>query len=138
MQPALHIHQAPGVRKFLSLSQVERDALRLVVGDMPFGVHRFTNQRSSYFTFLREPIDRVVSAYYHVKRTTEHPMHHRVAAGMSLPQFMQEAEDNRQTRQLGGYDFAEILTRPKYWWARIPLRGVNREHLAVAKETLQL
>jgi hypothetical protein len=136
LQPALHIHQAPGVRKFLSFSQVERDSLRLVAGHMPYGIHRFTNQRFSYFTFLREPIDRVVPAYYYVKRTTEHPMRHRVAAGISLLQYMQEAEDNRQTRQLGRYDFAEILSRQKYWWARIPLRGVNREHLAVAKETL--
>jgi hypothetical protein len=136
LQPALHIHQAPGVRKFLSLSQVERDSPRLVAGHMPYGIHRFTNQRFSYFTFLREPIDRVVPAYYYVKRTTEHPMRHRVAAGISLLQYMQEAEDNRQTRQLGRYDFAEILSRQKYWWARIPLRGVNREHLAVAKETL--
>ena len=111
--------------------------LRLVAGHMPYGVYRFSNQRVSYFTFLREPIDRVVSAYYYVKRTTEHPMHHRVAAGMSLLQYIQVAEDNRQTRQLGRYDFAEILTLQKYWWARIPLRGINREHLAVAKETLR-
>ena len=51
LQPALHIHQAPGVRKFLSLSQVERDFLRLVAGHMPYGIYRFTNQRFSYFTF---------------------------------------------------------------------------------------
>ena len=48
------------------LSETERKGLKLVKGHMPFGVHTLLPGRSRYLTFLRHPIDRIISNYYFI------------------------------------------------------------------------
>jgi hypothetical protein len=126
------------LRRFLALPQHERDMLQLAYGHMPYGLHRFVKQRCHYVVFLRHPVDRVISAYYFVKRMPEHPLHNRLKDGMTLGQFACLNENNNvQTRWLCRYDIIGILEPAKLtpWWN---YREVLTEfHFQQAKECLQ-
>jgi hypothetical protein len=39
--------------------------LRAVIGHFSYGIHESINKECQYFTFIRNPIDRVLSLYYH-------------------------------------------------------------------------
>ena len=46
---------------------LERYDVRAVVGHFSFGVHRLARRSATYMTFLRDPIDRITSLYFHLK-----------------------------------------------------------------------
>ncbi|WP_420629573.1 sulfotransferase family 2 domain-containing protein [Candidatus Leptofilum sp.] len=92
---------------FRQLKQTQFANIRLLKGHMDYGLHEFLPQPAVYFTFLREPIERVISYYAFIQRTPQHP-HHQAANELSLYEFANQQIDplmaNGQTRQLtGGY-----------------------------------
>ncbi|WP_420645717.1 sulfotransferase family 2 domain-containing protein [Candidatus Leptofilum sp.] len=99
---------------FIKLSQSEYAKIRLLKGHMNYRLHSFLPQPATYFTFLREPIERVISYYYFIRRTPRH-LHHQAANALSLYEFASQQIDplmaNGQTRQLAGgypkYDFGD-------------------------------
>jgi hypothetical protein len=48
--------------------------IRYLQGHIMYGAHRMLPQECSYITTLREPIDRVISHYYFIKRNTSHAL----------------------------------------------------------------
>lgn len=50
--------------EFFSLSAIQRNKLRLLHGHMPYGFHEKLESPVHYVTFLRNPIERVISFYY--------------------------------------------------------------------------
>lgn len=99
---------------FTGLSQSMRAKIHLLKGHMDYGLHEFLPQPATYFTFLRDPIERAISYYYFIQRTPQHP-HHQAANELSLYEFLEQKVDrlmaNGQTRQLAGgyphYEFGE-------------------------------
>lgn len=96
-----------GVRELNKLPPDQRSAVQLLRGHCAFGAHRFLTEPSSYFTVLRNPIDRVVSHYYYVLRTPTHEDHARlIEKKYTLVQYIQSGEvsmfDNGQTGMLAG------------------------------------
>ena len=88
-----------------SIPLERRRDLRLLYGHLPYGVHEHIPRRCSYVTIVREPVERVISAYKYVLKTPHHRDHNRVIKeGMSLEGFVQnfwvDARISRQTRQL--------------------------------------
>ncbi len=74
---------------------------------IPFGVHQHIPSPSTYITVLREPVNRLVSHYYHVSRTKDHYLHELVTSRrMSLHDYVTSGIstelDNDQTRMLAG------------------------------------
>jgi hypothetical protein len=47
--------------------------LDLVTGHFPYGVHEALPRRARYVTFVRDPVERVVSLYHYLR---SHPTHH--------------------------------------------------------------
>lgn len=45
---------------------------------MPFGIHRYLSQQADYIAMVRNPVDRVISEYYYIIRTPNHPAYHAV------------------------------------------------------------
>lgn len=90
-------------------SKLRNRSLRVVVGHFPFGMHEFISRSCAYVSFLRDPIDRVISLYYHILRYGHEPLHDRlIAEKVGLDDFVsniscREAE-NDQTRRLAGLD----------------------------------
>lgn len=61
------INRTKETRDFLNLPQKEKDKIRVLVGHFPFGLHEQLKGEFQYVTFMRDPIDRAISAYYYNK-----------------------------------------------------------------------
>ncbi|WP_216828248.1 sulfotransferase family 2 domain-containing protein [Alkalihalobacterium elongatum] len=85
-----------------------KEKLEVVRGHFPFGVHKYLPQKNfTYITFLRDPIERVISAYYYMKSNPIHPYYYKMNQ-TSLYEFVSEkafhwAVYNRQTCLLNGH-----------------------------------
>ncbi|MEB3100425.1 sulfotransferase family 2 domain-containing protein [Ferviditalea candida] len=62
------------------------EGIRCIYGHFHFGIHRFIPQPSTYITMLRDPVERVVSLYYHVTQNRMDPIHEQVK-NMSMLEF---------------------------------------------------
>ena len=60
------------IEAFKRLAPEKREAYRLIQGHLSFGFHRHLSGNSTYITFLREPIARMLSFYYYAKSHPEH------------------------------------------------------------------
>ena len=52
---------------FHNIDKNEKQKIKLLIGHMPFGLHNNLNNNFNYITFLRNPIERVISAYFYNK-----------------------------------------------------------------------
>lgn len=71
---------------FLNLRQSERDKIKLLRGHMHFGLHNYFQKSFQYVTFLRNPIDRVISYYKYARKYKNHELH-SFAISRSLSEF---------------------------------------------------
>ena len=78
--------------------RAEMDRIRVVMGHMWFGLHDALPRPASYFTFLRDPVERALSVYFH--RVRRHGLR------LGLEEYVDTARDfqmdNGQTRHLCG------------------------------------
>lgn len=86
-----------------------RMTFKLIYGHFQYGLHKHLKQTVSYFTFLRDPIERVISQYYYVKRDRDHLLHDKVHNhNMSLDEYLISGitteVNNGQTRLISGED----------------------------------
>src|SRR5579871_2524947 len=65
------------------LTVAERNEVALLKGHMHFGLHELFPRPTTYVTFLREPVARIVSHYYYVRSHPDHFLHQTVV-GESL------------------------------------------------------
>jgi hypothetical protein len=89
------------------LSQSERARIRLIVGHFKFGYHELLPQPSTYITFLREPVERVISNYIWTLANENHAYHRRVVSQTSdLIEYIHSGIDpivsNGMTKMLSG------------------------------------
>jgi hypothetical protein len=92
---------------FLKLSEEQKRQIKILTGHVGFGLHSYFPQSTTYFTFLRNPVDLVTSYYYYVRYSVEHPYHQLIVSQkMSLKDFLESQIDehmhNTQTRMLAG------------------------------------
>jgi hypothetical protein len=79
--------------------------IQVFKGHMPFGIHRRLPQPSTYITFLRDPIDRVISAYYFARNYKLHPKHRQVSR-MTIEEYVRTSPNhNVQCKLLSGRSF---------------------------------
>lgn len=60
------------------LPEKRRHQLRVVRGHLLYGIHDCLPQGATYITMLREPVARVLSAYYFVLRRPLNPLHRKL------------------------------------------------------------
>jgi hypothetical protein len=99
--------EPPGISEaeFASMPAESRERLRLVFGHFHFGLHRLIPGPSTYTTTLREPLERLLSLYYHYRTVDAGPV--TVAArSMTFDEFVFSGRslqtDNEMVRQLSG------------------------------------
>nr|WP_276520143.1 sulfotransferase family 2 domain-containing protein [Aestuariivivens sediminis] len=101
-------HNALNTRAFIDLPQKERDAIKLIKGHMEFGLHAYFSKNSEYVTFLRDPVERIISYYYYVKRRPNHRLRQQDLFNdqMSLYEFVTQIDQgdvhNGQIRFISG------------------------------------
>ncbi len=84
--------------------------MRVFKGHMPFGLHERLPQPATYITFLREPVERVISEYYFAKHYVLHPQHRRMQS-LTLEEYaLKTPHHNLQTKLLAGRgDYPDFL-----------------------------
>jgi len=91
-----------------SLADNQLETGDIVYGHIPVVVHNYTDRHCDYFTFLREPIDRVTSFFKFVKYDfPDHPNHMAFKSGaVTFKMFCNRnhIEANKMTQMLSGFD----------------------------------
>ncbi len=101
------IRSIDAIEKFKELPEHDRMKIEVLIGHMKFGLHEYMQQPVTYITFLREPIERIISHYYYVLRFSDHYLHDQVIAEkINLKDFivrgLTDETNNGQTRLLSG------------------------------------
>ena len=96
-----------GFDDLVSLTEAQRARIRMLRGHMEFGLHEFMPATTTYFTLLRQPIERVISFYYFIRRNPNHYHFEPIVnQDLSLGDFLATRQnkmmDNGQTRVLAG------------------------------------
>jgi hypothetical protein len=117
--------------QFLRLPQAERDTFDVLSGHVHFGIDQHLSRPATYMTMLRDPIERVISAYYFILANPEHYLFSYVAGrGYTLHEYatmgLNQESDNDQVRWLTPRLHSEV-----------PLGQVTRAMLEEAKWNLQ-
>lgn len=91
------------LRAFEKLSAQEKESVQVIKGHLSLRiVEQFNNP--FLFTYLRDPFDQFLSAFYYIKRADWNPHNERVTKLDTLEQYIDYAEqnglDNIQTRHL--------------------------------------
>jgi len=76
--PAGQIHDIPfetylfqdAIDRYKAAAPADRAAIRCVMGHMPFGLHRWAPGGFRYVTFVRDPVERVLSSYEYIRKHT--------------------------------------------------------------------
>jgi hypothetical protein len=95
------------VEAFRSLPMEERRHFRLLKGHISFGIHEAVPRPSRYITLVRDPVDRLVSAYFYIRERPEHRLHDFLcSSGLSFEEFVRSGitleTDNWETRSISG------------------------------------
>ena len=90
-----------------SLPDSDKEKTSLIRGHYPFGLHLHLPGDVKYFSFLRSPVDRVISLYEYIRRNPKHHLHSLVSEkGFTIRDFLHlEQTDefrNSQTRMIAG------------------------------------
>jgi hypothetical protein len=89
--------------RLLAMPESRRNRLDCIKGHCGCGIHEYLSRPVNYFTFLRDPVKRVISEYNYVKKHPK-PAAHQVIKenNLSLKQFVEGdlTPDNLQLRYL--------------------------------------
>lgn len=86
--------------------------IRMFKGHMLFGLHEILPQPSTYITVLREPVDRVLSAYYFMRSYKLHPLYWKMRReNWSLDDFIHRSQrTNVQSKIIAGAEYEKPCT----------------------------
>jgi hypothetical protein len=84
-----------------------KEKYECVIGHFNFGFHEQFPGDFTYITFLRDPVDRVISLYYQIRNVVNHPMHERMTKmGLDITSFAESdltrEIENDQVRRISG------------------------------------
>ena len=120
------------IENFKRLSKAKREAYRLIQGHLSFGFHRHLPGRSTYITFLREPMARALSFYYYAESHPDHYLYPLLTDGqVELKTLLRHQTAtthelfNLQTSMIAGDEWAD------------PLRPADHAALERAKQNLR-
>jgi hypothetical protein len=94
------------------LSAKRLGKIRIFKGHMLFGLHTILPQSATYITVLREPVDRVLSAFYFMRSYKLHPLYWRLKFGnWSLEDYVRRSRrENVQCKILAGAEYNKPCT----------------------------
>ncbi len=95
--------------EFINLSDEDRQHIKVLKGHMRFGLHEKMIGPTEYVTFLRDPMDRIISFFNYVRSRPAHRLYETVTRNnWSLKEFAlninQGDVNNCQVRWIGGKD----------------------------------
>jgi Sulfotransferase family len=111
-------------RHLWSLPPERLKRFRIFKGHMPFGLHKILPQPVTYFAVFRDPIDRVISAFYFMRNYPLNPNYWRFRRlDWQLDDFVcNSPRDNVQTKMVAGAPYEEPCTTEIFEEAKHNLR----------------
>jgi hypothetical protein len=107
---------------------------KVVAGHRGYGMHRFTSEEYQYVTFLRNPIDRAVSAYHFIlqcdPRYCQHSLYEQATRESITDFYRNPLFQNEMTQMLAGFEYGLLR---KY----TGLSLFSKQMLRQAKQNLQ-
>src|SRR6266567_4616327 len=94
------------------LSKKRLRRTRIFKGHMLFGLHAILPQPATYITVLREPVDRVISAFYFMRSYVLHPFYWKLRReNWTLEDFVRRSpRENVQSKIVAGADYYSPCT----------------------------
>lgn len=91
--------------RFNAIKPEELARVKIIKGHFYYGLHRKLDETSKYFTFLRDPVERVISSYYFIRYRPH--AYSEIAKTISLKDFVAQGYfiNNQQTKMLYGKDW---------------------------------
>jgi len=125
--------------KFEQLAPAEQHAVRCVMGThVPMGLHTMFDRPAKYFTIVRHPVDRAVSSFFHLRRSTHIPSYPHIK-DMSIEEYLDSGIGldpfDQQVRMLSGHSELDVPMDPN--GRRIWAPNVERRHLEAAKRNIE-
>jgi len=110
IDPVLFEWSAAHLRK---LPSERLKKIRMFKGHMLFGLHEVLSQPATYITVLRDPGDRVISAFYFMRSHKLHPLYWKLRREhWTLEDFVRRYQrENVQTKIIAGSDYKAPCTR---------------------------
>jgi len=103
------------IRRFRSMSMEEHKQIKLLMGHMSHGLHRYFSAPSTYLTLLRNPVERVFSEYRFLSSNHQHPLF-KVVHDLNFQEYLAvdptRQGSNGQTRLLSGIAYQEEIGIP--------------------------
>lgn len=86
--------------------------IRMFKGHMTFGLHEVFPQTATYITVLRDPVDRMISAYYFMRNYKLHPLYWKFRRERwTLEDFVRRTpRENVQCKIVAGAEYREPCT----------------------------
>ena len=111
--------------EFSAIPYAKRAGARVLVGHFAYGVHEYIPRPCRYVTIIREPVERVVSAYRYTLSTPTAPLHGELTgSAMSLDEYLHRHQAvNALTRAAAGRDEAGEVTEDDLEAAKRNLEG---------------
>jgi sulfotransferase famil protein len=103
-----------GTKEFTAFKNMpveEKEKLDCVAGHVHFGVHELFESPCKYLTYVRDPVERIISTYYFTLRTKDHIRHAEVQDLSLLDYALSQGDlemENYQVRLLGGNPVDEV------------------------------
>ncbi len=97
---------------------------RMFKGHMLFGLHEVLPQSSTYITVLRDPIERVLSAFFFMRTYKLHPLYWKFRREKwTLEEFVRRStRDNVQCKIIAGADYHSPCTRRS--WRKLSITSI--------------
>jgi hypothetical protein len=101
-----HKHQKMALREKV-------DQAEIVYGHLSYGIHRQLGIDAHYVTFVRDPVDRVVSFFRHQAREPEMEYHLAISQGMTLVDLLRSGECHQVSNHMTSILAGRHQFRPK-------------------------
>ena len=85
------------LKKLDSIEIDKRKKIKIVIGHFNFGIHQHFPQPSTYITFFRNPVDRIISLFFYAKKNKHHKFHKKIIEeSLHLKDFLFTFPSSRQ------------------------------------------